>query len=685
MTFAHENVSDVTPFAHGTYSVVYKSRGAVGNRYVYKACIGYSYPHATTLQSAVPKKSVNTRVHSIDCCDYVEALVLERAAESENVDDKQNFLVRLRRTLVDTTVNGIMYPLVFQLDRAVCTLYTALFTDGEKISAKKVAFQILSALNFLHVRLGVSHGDLKADNVLVMADKTCRLADFGLSRFINHSHNGYESLCYTFARRPPEVFAELTNDPKLFLNHQRDFEPRSVYARGLQKFDGGNKEDDSDDVSDDDDTWAATPQLQLQASVGSPTGPLANPSLPVSRLHCDETLDDADDLIQCHQRLLSPERPRVAQHGTVAASADVFAFGSMMLTVLGSGENAIQNQSIEFTKSAYDEEEQHRAQLVFWYCALVDLQQSDSWKRSFNFENIARDFSSRHAAKIRLPLFNVSTAYGGDDELLAFLTGCFQFQPSRRLDCRQLLRLPYVCDNVGDGGGAVDATSCVGEKRKRADGAQSESKKQKKDATTSVPMAAALSNLLPVDAEATCLTVFGTSDRQRAYVDLIVSRCNITQTCQNPLLFAASVIASLQDADGLVTENDVLCHHSQCEFLYDTVEPDASLQETRRFVAEQRVMLARKQRFGVTTFALLIHLAINESGQSVSDVPALVRSTRSVLYDPKFAHPAHAVGCALGLLQTHRLHNAEKHLRKALCCTKEFVSDWARQIAESQQ
>ena len=138
------------------------------------------------------------------------------------------------------------------------------------------------------------------------------------------------------------------------------------------------------------DEQSSDTEGELDSGPSNATPPLHSSPAALSFLQCDETLSGNGEetkrsILHCAERLesstSSPAEP-IAVSGTVAASADVFAFGSLKLTVLARGENPIQNHSIEFTKRIYTEEEQNRAQLVFWYCALVDVQTSASWKNS---------------------------------------------------------------------------------------------------------------------------------------------------------------------------------------------------------------------------------------------------------------------------------------------------------------
>jgi hypothetical protein len=93
-------------------------------------------------------------------------------------------LMRLLDSVVlgDTGVPGLDGAVVLVMERAESSLQDLLdAADGSPLpEAERLVTEICEGLAHLH-RLGWVHGDLKPDNVLVMADGSVRLSDFGLT------------------------------------------------------------------------------------------------------------------------------------------------------------------------------------------------------------------------------------------------------------------------------------------------------------------------------------------------------------------------------------------------------------------------------------------------------------------------------------------------------------------------
>jgi serine/threonine-protein kinase/endoribonuclease IRE1 len=117
----------------------------------------------------------------------------EYTAENENnilsrTDTKKSpFIVSYRNFLEDASFDFV-YLIV---DLCEETLYKHVKKSNTTIEYLKeygprMIKQILSGLKFLH-DLGILHRDLKPSNVLVDIEGRMRLADFGLSRFLNEN------------------------------------------------------------------------------------------------------------------------------------------------------------------------------------------------------------------------------------------------------------------------------------------------------------------------------------------------------------------------------------------------------------------------------------------------------------------------------------------------------------------
>lgn len=66
--------------------------------------------------------------------------------------------------------------------------------------------QLISAVTFMHSK-GVGHRDIKPENILLSADGSLKIADFGLATLF--SHNGVKKLCTTSCGSPPYTAPEV--------------------------------------------------------------------------------------------------------------------------------------------------------------------------------------------------------------------------------------------------------------------------------------------------------------------------------------------------------------------------------------------------------------------------------------------------------------------------------------------
>lgn len=75
----------------------------------------------------------------------------------------------------------------------------------EEVAAQVVTKQILQGINYVH-KLGISHRDLKPDNILIMQDDpvTVKITDFGLAKISDNS-TFMKTFCGTLAYVAPEI------------------------------------------------------------------------------------------------------------------------------------------------------------------------------------------------------------------------------------------------------------------------------------------------------------------------------------------------------------------------------------------------------------------------------------------------------------------------------------------------
>ena len=74
--------------------------------------------------------------------------------------------------------------------------------------AKKIFYQIITAIEYLHEKQHVMHRDLKAENVLLDRCMNIRLADFGLSKAFSKAEPFLQSICGSPHYVSPEIINE---------------------------------------------------------------------------------------------------------------------------------------------------------------------------------------------------------------------------------------------------------------------------------------------------------------------------------------------------------------------------------------------------------------------------------------------------------------------------------------------
>ena len=87
--------------------------------------------------------------------------------------------------------------------------YLKLNGHMEENVAREATRQILNALEYVH-RLGISHRDIKPDNILVKSldPLEVKLSDFGLAKMIQNDETFLKTFCGTMLYLAPEVFPQ---------------------------------------------------------------------------------------------------------------------------------------------------------------------------------------------------------------------------------------------------------------------------------------------------------------------------------------------------------------------------------------------------------------------------------------------------------------------------------------------
>lgn len=81
----------------------------------------------------------------------------------------------------------------------------------DNITASNYIYQVSNALSYLHLQ-NIIHRDIKPENILLAADKTIKLSDFGWSVQVNPSNLKRLTICGTLDYLPPEMVESKAHD-----------------------------------------------------------------------------------------------------------------------------------------------------------------------------------------------------------------------------------------------------------------------------------------------------------------------------------------------------------------------------------------------------------------------------------------------------------------------------------------
>lgn len=110
------------------------------------------------------------------------------AAFYEAIEDEENYYI-----VMECARNGNLLEKVNQ-------------THGlNDAAAKKVFMQLVSAINYLHTKVMISHRDLKLENILIDSMSNIKIVDFGLSTSFTDETNLFDTHCGSPNYMAPEV------------------------------------------------------------------------------------------------------------------------------------------------------------------------------------------------------------------------------------------------------------------------------------------------------------------------------------------------------------------------------------------------------------------------------------------------------------------------------------------------
>ncbi|XP_028395340.1 serine/threonine-protein kinase 24-like [Dendronephthya gigantea] len=138
------------------------------------------------------------------------------------------FIVKYRHFQRDDT---FMYLIVDLCEETLRELVHACSIEHLQQESPRIIREILSGLEFLHGK-GILHRDLKPSNVLVDIEGRMKLADFGISRTVNHEETTVETDAKgTRGWMPPEVIEAIVKKEKSRFKKKSD-----VHVAGMIAF-----------------------------------------------------------------------------------------------------------------------------------------------------------------------------------------------------------------------------------------------------------------------------------------------------------------------------------------------------------------------------------------------------------------------------------------------------------------
>ena len=149
-------------------------------------------------------------------CKVISKKLLEQNHKILNFEREVMILFKLKHDniarLIDILQDSLNYYIFSELCEIDLEIYIQKFGKFDEEYAKKLFFQIVEGINYMH-ELNIAHRDLKPSNILLFNQyNSIKITDFGFSREIIYNSLS-ETMCGTLSFASPEIIKCENYDP----------------------------------------------------------------------------------------------------------------------------------------------------------------------------------------------------------------------------------------------------------------------------------------------------------------------------------------------------------------------------------------------------------------------------------------------------------------------------------------